>query len=178
MSSQPIYSGKILKLRVDTVRMTDGRETTREIVEHDDCVAVIPVDDEDNVLLVEQFRLAAGEKLLEIPAGGIDHGESAETAVRRELREEIGYLPKKVVRLTGFYLSPGFSTEYLHLYLATDLKPSRLHAEDTDGIEVVRIPGGEINELIASGRIYDSKSIAGLLFYLKYREDLSCLPED
>lgn len=168
LSSRLIFSGRIVRLRVDTIRLPDGCETTREIVEHDDCVAVIPVDTENNVVLVEQFRLPTGKALLEIPAGGVEPGENAEKAVCRELREEIGYLPRKVTRLGGFYSSPGFCTEYLHLYLATDLTPSRLHAEDTEEIRVVRVPVSEISDLIASERICDSKSIAGLLFFLKY----------
>lgn len=168
LSSRLIFSGRIVRLRVDTIRLPDGCETTREIVEHDDCVAVIPVDAGNNVVLVEQFRFPTGKALLEIPAGGVEPGENAEKAVCRELREEIGYLPRKVTRLGGFYSSPGFCTEYLHLYLATDLTPSRLHAEDTEEIRVVRVPMSEISDLIASERICDSKSIAGLLYFLKY----------
>ena len=168
LSSRLIFSGRIVRLRVDTIRLPDGCETTMEIIEHDDCVAVIPVDAGNNVVLVEQFRLPTGKALLEIPAGGVEVGENTEKAVCRELREEIGYLPRKVTRLGGFYSSPGFCTEYLHLYLATDLTPSRLHAEDTEEIKVVRVPVSEISDLIASERICDSKSIAGLLYFLKY----------
>lgn len=169
ISSREIYSGQIIKLRVDTVRMPDSRETTREIIEHSEAMAAIPVDDAGNILLVEQFRYAVGKTLLEVPAGGIEPGENTEDAVRRELREEIGYLPGKVTRLCGFYSAPGFCTEYLHLYLATDLTPSQLHAEDTEEIKIVRVSASQISDLIASERICDSKSIAGLLFFLKYR---------
>ena len=91
-------------------------------------------------------------------------------AVRRELREEAGYLPKKVEKLGGFYSTPGYCTEYLYLYLATDLVPSQLHAEDTDSIKLVKVPVSEVHQLIVSGKICDAKSIAGLLIYLKYRE--------
>lgn len=174
LSSRLIYSGKIIRLRVDTVRLPSGREATMEIIEHSDCIAVVPVDTKTNeILLVEQFRLAAGKALLEIPAGGIEPGEDAGTAVCRELREEIGYLPQKVERLGGFYSAPGFCTEYLHLYLATDLTPSQLYAEDTEEIKIVRVSASQISGLIASGSICDAKSIAGLLFFLKYRKDLS-----
>ncbi len=149
--------------------MLDGRETTREIIEHSEAMAAIPIDTAGNILLVEQFRHAVGKALLEVPAGGIEPGENTEDAVRRELREEIGYLPGKVTRLCGFYSAPGFCTEYLHLYLATDLTPSPLHAEDTDSIQVVRVTVEQIYDLIASGSICDAKTIAGLLFFLKYR---------
>ena len=165
LSSRLIYDGQIVKLRVDTIRMPGGRETTREIVEHSDCVAIVAIDADDNVLLVNQFRKPVEKELLEIPAGGIDPGEDPVTTVRREMQEETGYLPQKVERLGGFYSTPGYCTEYLHLYLATDLMPSPLYAEDTESIKLVRVPISQIPSLIASGSICDAKSIAGLLIY-------------
>ncbi len=170
LSSQLAYDGRAVKLRVDTVRMSSGRETTREIVEHSDCVAIVAIDADDNVLLVNQFRKPVEKELLEIPAGGIDSDEDPVTTVRRELREETGYLPRKVKRLGGFYSAPGFCTEYLYLYLATDLTPGQLYAEDTESIELVRVPVSEIPSLIASGRICDAKSIAGLFTFLEYQK--------
>ncbi len=168
LSSQLIYDGRAMKVRVDSVRLSNGRRTTREIVEHSDCVAVVVIDEKNNVLLVKQFRTAVAKELLEIPAGGIHAGEDPEEAVGRELREEIGYMPEKVQRLGGFYSAPGYCSEYLYLYLATDLVPSRLIAEDTEEIKVVRVPIAEISKLIASGRICDAKSIAGLFTCLEY----------
>ncbi len=165
LSSQLIYDGQAVKLRVDTVRLPSGRETRREIVEHGDCVAIVAIDGNNNVLLVNQFRQPVEKELLEIPAGGIDPGEDPLTAVRREMQEETGYLPQKVERLGGFYATPGYGTEYLHLYLATDLTPSQLYAEDTESIKLVRVPISQIPSLITSGRICDAKSIAGLLIY-------------
>ena len=170
LSSRTVFEGRAVRLRVDTVKTADGRESTREIVEHSDCIAVIPIDENDNVLLVNQYRKAIEKELLEIPAGGIDPGEEPEEAVRREMQEETGYLPEKVERLGGFYSSPGFCTEYLHLYLATDLTPSQLYAEDTESIRLVRVPIAEIPGLITSGSICDAKSIAGLLTFLEYRK--------
>jgi ADP-ribose pyrophosphatase len=169
LSSQKVFEGRAVKLRIDSVKLPNGRETTREIVEHEDCVAIVALDDADNILLVKQFRKPVEKDLLEIPAGGIDPGESPEDAVRREMREETGFLPQKVERLGGFYSSPGFCTEYLYLYLATDLVPKPLQAEDTDGITLVRVPLNEIPGLISSGAICDAKSIAGLLAYMEYR---------
>lgn len=167
LSSQLVYDGRTVKLRVDTVRTADGRETTREIVEHADCVAIVTLDAGNNVLLVNQFRKPVEKKLLEIPAGGIEPGEDPEATVRRELREETGYLPRKIERLGGFYSAPGYCNEYLYLYLATDLVSSPLHAEDTESIELVRVPIAEIPGLIASGKICDAKSIAGLFAFLE-----------
>jgi ADP-ribose pyrophosphatase len=170
LSSKIIYQGRAVKLRVDTVQTAGGRQSTREIVEHADCVAIIAVDADDNVLLVNQFRKPVEKELLEIPAGGIDDGEDAEAAVIREMGEETGFRPQRVTHLGGFYSTPGYCSEYLYLYLATDLVPGQLYAEDTEGIEVVRVPLKQIPELIDSGKICDAKSIAGLLFFLEYRK--------
>jgi ADP-ribose pyrophosphatase len=170
LSSRLIYEGRAVKLRVDTVQIPSGRETTREIVEHSDCVAIIAIDANDNVLLVNQFRQSVAKELLEIPAGGIEADEDPVAAVVREMQEETGYLPRKVERLGGFYSAPGYCTEYLHLYLATDLTPTQLYAEDTESIRLVRVPLSEVYQLIVSGRVCDAKSIAGLLTFLEYKK--------
>ncbi len=170
LSSRMVFEGRAVKLRIDSVKLPSGRETTREIVEHENCVAIVVLDDADNVLLVKQYRKPVEKDLLEIPAGGIDPGESPEDAVRREMREETGFLPQKLAKLGGFYSSPGFCTEYLHLYLATDLVPKPLQAEDSESISLVRVPLKEIPGLIASGAICDAKSIAGLLVFLEYQK--------
>ena len=170
IASRVVYDGRVIKVRVDTVETASGRQTTRDIVEHADCIAVVAVDADDNILLVKQFRKPIEKELLEIPAGGIDAGEDPVTAVQREMREETGYFPKKVERLGGFYSAPGYATEYLYLYLANDLIPSQLFAEDTEGIEVVRVPVTEIRELVIQGKIQDAKSVAGLLTFLEHRK--------
>ena len=167
LSSRLIYEGRAVKLRVDTVQMPSGRETTREVIEHSDCVAIVAIDANDNVLLVKQFRQAVEKVLLEIPAGGIEPDEDPAAAVSRELREETGYLPRKVEQLGGFYSTPGYCTEYLYLYLATDLITSPLKADDTESISLTRVPIFRISSLIASGGICDAKSITGLLTYLE-----------
>jgi ADP-ribose pyrophosphatase len=168
LSSKRIFEGRAINLRVDTVRTVDGRTSTREIVEHPPCIVVIAIDADGRILLERQYRQGPGKELLEIPAGGIDAGETPDEAVVREMQEETGYRPQKMTRLCGFYSSPGFCDEYLHLFLAEDLVPGRLHAEDTPGIEVVPVAVAEVSDLIASGKIEDSKSIAGLLYYLEY----------
>jgi ADP-ribose pyrophosphatase len=171
VASRRLFEGRAFSVRVDTVITVDGRQSTREIVEHAACIAVIAQDTGGDILLVRQYRKAVDKELLEIPAGGIDPGEDPETAVKRELQEEIGYLPGRVVRLGGYYSSPGFCTEYLYLFLATDLQPSRLYAEDTPGIETVRVKPRQIRRMIRSAQICDSKSVAGLLSFLEYRKN-------
>jgi ADP-ribose pyrophosphatase len=169
VASRSIFKGRAFNVRVDTVIDASGDQTTREIVEHADCVAVVPVETSGEIVLVRQYRKAVEKELLEIPAGGIDPGEDPPAAVKRELQEEIGFLPGKLEKMGGFYSSPGFCSEYLYLYLATDLKPGRLYAEDTEGIQVVRVKPRQIRKLIESGEICDAKTIAGLLQYLEYR---------
>jgi len=166
LTGQQIYHGRAVNLCVDTVEKPNGKRATREVVEHSACIAAVVLDNQHNVLLVRQFRYPVGKFLLEVPAGGIDAGEEPQDCVCRELQEEIGYLPRKIDRLGGFYSIPGYGTEYLHCYLATDLEPSRLIAEDTQGIELVHVPVSQIPQLIASGEICDAKSIAALLIFL------------
>ena len=163
ISSQRIYEGRVLNLRVDTVRLPNGRTTEREIVEHVDCVAIVALDDEDNVLLVRQFRKPAERDLLEIPAGGIEPGEDPATCVQRELREETGYAAGQLQRIGGFYSSPGFCTEYMHLYLATELRPHPLAPAEDESIEVVKVPFSRALGMVETGEICDAKSIVGLL---------------
>ena len=171
LSREQIYSGRAVNLYLDTVKKPDDRKTTREVVEHDDCVAVVVTDDNDNLLLVRQFRYALGKFLLEIPAGGIDSGEEPIDCVRRELQEEIGYFPRKIESLGGFYSIPGYGTEYLYCFLASNLVPSRLIAEDTEGIEVVPVPPEQIPQLIVLGEICDAKSISALLTFLFVKQE-------
>ncbi|MDH4067833.1 MAG: NUDIX hydrolase [Dehalococcoidia bacterium] len=171
VATQQIYQGRAVNVRVDTVEKASGIKTTREVVEHSDCIAVVALDEQGNILLVRQFRHAVDRFLMEIPAGGIDPGEEPVDSVRRELQEEIGYFPRKIDKLGGFYATPGYGTEYLHCFVATDLVPARLVAEDTDDIELVRVSPDEIPRLIASGEICDAKSIAALLTFLFTRRN-------
>jgi ADP-ribose pyrophosphatase len=170
LATQQIHQGHAVNIRVDTIEKAGGRKTTRDVVEHSDCVAVVVLDEQDNVILVRQFRHPVDRFLLEIPAGGIDAGEEPLDSVRRELQEEIGYFPRQIEKLGGFYSIPGYGTEYLHCFLATDLVPRRLMAEDTEDIELVRVSPDEIPRLITSGAICDAKSIAALLMFLFVRQ--------
>jgi ADP-ribose pyrophosphatase len=117
VSSRVIYSGHVIKLRLDEMTLPSGQSIKREIIEHSGAVAIVALDENNNVLLVKQYRHAASKALLEIPAGGIEPGEAPEATVRREMQEETGYLPGKLERLGGFYSAPGYATEYLHGFL-------------------------------------------------------------
>jgi len=169
VKSRRIYRGRVVNLRVDTVRLASGRTTTREIVEHGETVCVVPLDGRGNVLLVEQYRKPAGTRLLEVPAGGIDEGETPEEATLRELQEEVGVTAGKLEKLTAFWLAPGFCTERMHAYLATELEPSSLKADDDEAIRVVPTPLDSVLGLIKDNAIRDVKSIATLLLVLRLR---------
>jgi ADP-ribose pyrophosphatase len=168
--SEEIVTSKILfeghfRVRRDTFSSATGLVRTRDIVEYPEAVAMVAIDPNGFFILEKQYRHAAGRELLEIPAGGIDPGETPEAAVRREMQEETGYLPQSVKHLTSFYSAPGYSTEILHVYLVENLVESKLTAEDTDEITLVRMSKEEALKLISEGTIRDGKSIAGLLFY-------------
>ncbi len=166
ISTRQVYDGNAISLRVDRVTKPNGKTTTRDVVEHADCVVAVPIDEANNVLLVRQFRYPVDSYLLELPAGGVEPGEDILDCVRRELQEEIGYIPGVIETLGGFYSIPGYGTEYLYAYVARDLKPSRLVAEDTDEIEIVKVPLKDITGLIESGKLCDAKSIAALLMHM------------
>ena len=167
LRSRRIYEGRILNLRVDTVALPRGGTSTRVIVEHGDAVCMVPVDSEGNVLLVRQYRKAVGEELLEVPAGGVEEGESPEETAVRELQEETGFAPGRLEKLAFFWMAPGYSSEGMHAYLATDLAPGSLTQEEDEDVRVERYPLARVPDLIASGQVRDAKSIASLLLALR-----------
>ncbi len=167
LHTERIYQGRQVGLRVDTVELPSGRTTKREIVEHGACSAIVAIDSEDNVLLVRQYRKPVEKALLEIPAGNMEPGEDTLQCARRELEEETGFSAERWEKSGSFYTSPGFCTEEMHLYLATELRQARRDGDDDESIELVRVPLTKVPELIASGEVCDAKSIAGLLMALR-----------
>jgi ADP-ribose pyrophosphatase len=163
ISTQTLYDGRIVKLDLHEVELPNGQHSKREIVRHPGAVAVVAFDPEGKVLLVRQYRTAAGKVLLEIPAGTLNPDEPPLDCAVRELQEETGYKPGKVESLGGIYTAPGYTTEFIHLFLATDLSESRLQADDDEFIEVVRLPLSEALGLIEQGEIVDAKTTSGLL---------------
>ena len=163
LETKRIYEGNIINVRVDTVRMPSGRSATREIVEHSHAVCIVPVDEDGNVLLVRQYRKPAEEAILEVPAGGIEEGEVSEEAVLRELQEETGYTADNLQHLSSFWVAPGWATEFMHAYLATNLRPSKLEGDEDENIEVVRLPFDQAIAMFKTGEIKDGKTIASML---------------
>ena len=163
LASERIYEGRLINLRVDQIRTAAGVESVREIVEHPGAIALIALDEGGRVLLVKQYRHAVRAVTLEIPAGTLEPGEEPLAAAQRELREETGYRAGQLDRLGGIYTAPGFSTEYIHFYLATQLTPDRLAMDDDEVIDLIRLPLSEAVDLIRAGQIDDGKSVSGLL---------------
>lgn len=158
-----IYSGRVVTLSLLDVTLPNGEAGKRELIQHPGAVAVVALDSDNNVLLVKQYRIAADKILREIPAGTLNPGEDPFVCAERELQEETGYKPGKLERIGGIYPAPGYTTEFIHLFIATDLTESRLAMDADEFIEVERLPLAQAVALVDSGEIADAKSVAGLL---------------
>jgi ADP-ribose pyrophosphatase len=178
VDTEVIHSGDYLTFRIDTVERTDGSRAKREVVGHPGAVAILALDDSDHVLMVRQFRAPAGRTLLEIPAGTLDVDrdtgaiEDPDLAAPRELEEETGYRAGSLRLLASFWTAPGFATELMHLYLATDLvavDDGRLEPEEDERLQLERVPWQEALALVERGEIADAKSLVGLLWLDKMR---------
>jgi ADP-ribose pyrophosphatase len=163
LSTEKIYDGRIIKVAVHQVNLPNGEQAKREIVQHPGAVAIVAMDAKGDVLLVRQFRLAAGRVLSEIPAGTLNVGEDPHECAVRELQEETGYKPNKLESLGGIYVAPGYTTEYIHLYLATDLVESKLAEDEDEFLQVDHVPFKEVLAMIERGEIVDAKSNVSLL---------------
>ena len=166
LESRRIYEGRTISLRVDTLAIDGGETVPREVVEHKGAVVIVALDSKGNVLLVRQYRHPTGERLLELPAGTLEHGEEPMATAIRELQEETGFFPETIVPAGSFYTAPGFCTELMHLFFARDLRPQSLPADIDEDIELVPTGLGRAKELVLSGEIKDAKSIVGILRYL------------
>lgn len=167
ISSETPFKGKLVTVRVDTVRMPSGREATREVVEHPGAVAILPVTADGQLVLVRQFRYAVGRELLEVPAGTREEGESAEACAVRELREEVGYEAETVEELARFFVSPGWCNEELIVYRATGLREVGDDPEQDEDLRMVVIAPEDVEALMRSGEIGDAKTITAILAHLR-----------
>ncbi len=161
--SELIYSGKVVSLFVDRVKMQDGKEVTREKITHPGAVAVVPKDRDGNIILIRQYRHAVDRILWEIPAGKIEPNEDPEDCARREMMEETGWCPGCLKKVASFYTAPGFASEIIHLYIAEDLYRKEADRDEDEDIIVYSLSQGECMELIKTGQIEDAKTIIGLL---------------
>lgn len=162
IKSQVKFKGKILNLRVDEVELPNGRVVEREVVEHKGAVGIVPVTNKNEVILLRQYRYSINEVIWEIPAGLLDKGESPLSCAIRELKEETGYTAKTFIKMAEFYLTPGNSNEYFHLYLAKDLTAGDTEFEEDEFLELKHVSLEDALGLVESNKIKDAKTMVGL----------------
>jgi ADP-ribose diphosphatase len=163
LSTETIFDGRIVHLRVHTVRLPDGRQSKRELIYHQGAVAIVAVDETQHVLLVKQYRIGVGRDIYEIPAGLLEENENPQDAISRELREETGYRPLNLESLGGIYVTPAYNTEYIHLFYASNYEDAPLEQDVDEFVEALRIPLPEALTMIERGEINDAKSVVALL---------------
>jgi len=169
LDSRRIYTGRVVRLDVDTVRFPDGSTGQLELIRHPGAAAIVPCasdapEADPTILLIRQYRYATGGELWEIPAGTLDPGEDPEVCARRELLEETGVTAARLQRLTSIWTTPGFTNEVIHLYLATGLTMGQPSRERDEFIEVVPQPLSRVLALIRDGEIRDAKTVVAILY--------------
>lgn len=162
LHSETLLKGRAFAIRRDWMKTPDGRETKFDIIEHGGSVVIVPLDSDGRLLFVRQYRHATGRDLLELPAGTLNEGEDPDVCAAREIREETGFAAGRLERLGEFFLAPGYSTEFMVVYLATDLKHDPLEADADEFLSVERIPIGRALEMARRGEMPDAKSLAAL----------------
>lgn len=168
VSSRPVYSGRVIQVEEHTVQLPNGRTALREVVRHNGAVAIVAEAPGDRLVFVEQFRKAPGRRLLELPAGKLESGESPEECALRELREETGYVSEKVEPLYSFYTSPGFADEVISLFYATDLTKGDTDPDEDEFVDIRLFDHREVRLALDSGAIEDAKSLVGVLWWLSH----------
>ena len=163
IKSETLLQGRAFKVKRDYLKTPNGDETKLEIIEHGGSVVVVPIDNDGNLLLVRQYRHAAQQDLLELPAGTRNEQEPFEDCAAREIREETGMEAGKLQKVGDFYLAPGYSTEFMAVFLATDLKHNPLEADFDEFLQVEKISVKKASELFQSGKMLDAKSLAAWL---------------
>ncbi len=163
LAREELYEGRIIHVFRDRVRLQDGREALREIVDHPGGVTVIPVDTDGSVYCVRQYRYPYGEHVLETPAGKLERGEDPLDCAMRELSEETGLTAEQYVDLGGIYPSPGYCREIIHIYLATKLRPGEQHLDAGELLDVEKHPLDELVEMAMRNELKDAKTVIAVL---------------
>jgi len=169
MARQLVFHGRKIDLVLETVISPDGQPQIREIVLHRGAAVLLPILDDQRVVLVWNYRYPIGQRLLELPAGTLEPGETSESCAARELEEEIGYRAGKLTKLAEFYPSPGVLSECMHLFLAEELQPTQQKLDAGESIEVEILPFEEAVQSVLRGQIRDAKTIVGLMLYDRLR---------
>lgn len=174
LTSEKIFTGRVISLQVDEVQLPNGQKSKREIVKHPGAVAIIPITDDHKIVMVEQFRKPLERIVIEIPAGKLEKGEEPEQTARRELEEETGYECQSLEWLISFYTSPGFADEIVHLYVAKGLtkKQDAAPLDEDEFVNIMEVTLEEAQHLIKAQRIYDAKT-AYAVTYLQLQKELN-----
>ncbi|MBE0697781.1 MAG: NUDIX hydrolase [Anaerolineaceae bacterium] len=162
LAEEIVYRGKVFNLAKLRFRLSNGKELTYDLVQHRGAVVVIPIDAEGNILFVRQFRIGAEQALLELPAGLLEEDELPEDCASREAQEETGMAPGKLEKLGEFFMTPGYSTEKIQVFLATQLYKSSLPTDEDEFIEQVSIPAKDAYQMARDGKLLDGKTLAAL----------------
>jgi ADP-ribose pyrophosphatase len=160
--SEIVYQGRAFGVRRDQVRLPNGEATHWDIIAHPGAVTLVPVDEQGRLWFVRQYRHAIGQDLLELPAGTLKPGEPPEECALRELREEIGMAASQLQKLGDFFLAPGYSSEHLHIFLATGLTPASLPGDADEFLKIEIIPAEQAYQMITAGQFQDGKTLAAL----------------
>ena len=166
IATEPIFDGRVIKVRVDEVVLPNGETSKREIVKHPGAVAIIAITDDEKIVLVEQYRKAMEKALVEIPAGKLEQGEKPEVTAIRELEEETGYICENMELITSFYTSPGFADEIVYVYEATGLKKKENKAalDEDEFVELMEVSLEEALQFIKEQRIHDAKTMFAIQY--------------
>jgi len=162
LTSEKMYTGRAFDVRRDLVKLPNGNTTRLDIVDHTGAVTILPVDDQGYIWFVRQYRHPAGGEILELPAGTLEDGEDPLVCAQREIQEEIGMGSRNLKKIGEFFLAPGYSTEYMYIYLARDLYPSSLPQDADEILDPVQMHLDETKTKITTGEIKDAKTIASL----------------
>lgn len=170
ISTSTVYKGRIVSIRNDIAEIKNGRQVYREVVEHPGGVAIVPLNEQGQVLMVRQYRYPVERELLEIPAGKLEPGEDPLDCAVRELSEETGCTAGRIVFLGAIYPSPGFSRETLYIYLALDLESGEMHLDEDEFLSVEPVPLDSVVDMIMTNELPDGKTIIGIMKAKRYLE--------
>ena len=162
LRSETLLAGRVFKIRRDSVTTPNGREVKLDVIEHGGSVVIVPLDAAGNLVFVRQYRHATGQDILELPAGTLSADEAPEDCARRELREETGFAAIDLEQIGAFFLAPGYSTEFMTVFLARGLTHDPLPADEDEFLQVEKVPLARAMEMARAGQILDAKSLAAL----------------
>ncbi len=163
LSSKTVFEGKVFTAKKLEVELPDGSHAPREIIEHRGGATIVPIDDDGNIYMVKQFRIATGKVLLETPAGKLEKGEDPFECARRELTEETGLVAESITHLSSYYPTPGYCNEVINIYLARGLTQHNPHRDEGEFLHIVKLPFEKALEMVSNGEIEDSKTMIGIL---------------